>query len=116
MGRVKIVNTLDEFVEIEFDDGKSAEYDFSQLEELDLAYATTVHKSQGSEFKVVVLPIFEGASRLMTKNLLYTAITRARELLVLVGSQNAIVSMINNSTKNNRYSALKEMLVKLDEI
>ena len=116
MGRIKIVNTLDEFVEVEFDDGKSAEYDFSQLEELDLAYATTVHKSQGSEFKVVVLPIFEGASRLMTKNLLYTAITRARELLVLVGSQNAIVSMINNSTKNNRYSALKEMLIKLDEI
>jgi len=73
-----------------FDDEKLVEYDYTILDELEPAYAVTIHKSQGSEFPVVILPVFPGPSVLMTRNLLYTAITRARELVILVGNKDCL--------------------------
>ena len=89
-----------------FDEEKEVEYSFSQLDELKLSYATTVHKSQGSEFKVVIMPIYWGPPMLLTRNLLYTAITRARDLVVLVGEERYLRSMINNNRITKRYSSL----------
>ncbi|WP_069650374.1 ATP-dependent RecD-like DNA helicase [Caloranaerobacter ferrireducens] len=93
-----------------FDDNKKAIYSFSQLDELKLAYATTIHKSQGSEFPVVVMPICWGPPMLLTRNLLYTAITRAKELVVLVGNKKFLYMMINNNRITKRYSGLNKRL------
>ena len=110
IGKITAVDNEAEMVRVVFDDGKEVEYDSVQLEELDLAYATTVHKSQGSEFPVVVIPVFMGGQRLMTRNLLYTAMTRAKEMLVFVGNLSSIEYMVKNLNKKERYSGLKEML------
>ncbi|KPU26439.1 ATPase AAA [Caloranaerobacter sp. TR13] len=98
-----------------FDDNKKAVYSFSQLDELKLAYATTIHKSQGSEFPVVVMPICWGPPMLLTRNLLYTAITRAKELVVLVGNKKFLYMMINNNRITKRYSGLNKRLYKVLE-
>lgn len=89
-----------------FDDEKEVDYEFNQLDELNLAYATTVHKSQGSEFPVVVMPLYWGPPMLLTRNLLYTAITRAKSLVVLVGDERYMYSMIRNNKIAERYSTL----------
>ncbi len=96
-----------------FDDNKEAVYQFSQLDELKLAYATTIHKSQGSEFPVVIIPTFWGPPMLLTRNLLYTAITRAKELVVLVGMEKYLHMMINNNRIAKRYSGLSKRLLKV---
>ena len=107
-----ILEIDDEFgVTVAFDDGKRIVYDFSQLEELDLAYAVTVHKSQGSEYKVVVIPIYNGPQMLLTRNLIYTAITRAKELAVLVGDTETLYRMVDNNRITHRYTALARRLV-----
>ena len=90
-----------------FDDERKVVYDYNFLDELDLAYATTIHKSQGSEFKVVIIPVFMGSPFLMNRNLLYTGITRAKQLVVVVGFQKALMYMINNTNSMERHSALK---------
>jgi exodeoxyribonuclease V alpha subunit len=90
-----------------FDEEKKVVYEQLNFDELDLAYAVTIHKSQGSEFPVVVMPAFMGAPMLMNRNLLYTAITRAKKLVVIVGNQKAIQFMINNNKSFERYSGLK---------
>lgn len=82
------------------------DYDFSQLEELELAYAITIHKSQGSEYPVVILPVYSGPPMLMTRNLLYTAITRAKKLVVLVGLRETVSGMIRNNREISRYTGL----------
>ena len=110
MGRIVAIDEEWEMVRVVFDDGKEVEYDSVQLEELDLAYATTVHKSQGSEFRIVVIPVFMGSQRLMTRNLLYTAMTRAKEMLVFVGNMKCIDYMAKNLNKRERFSGLKGML------
>lgn len=110
MGKITNIDSDLETITVLFDDGKEVDYDSVQAEELDLAYATTVHKSQGSEFKIVVIPVFMGGQRLMTRNLLYTAMTRAREMLVFVGSIKSIEYMVRNLNKKERYSALSDML------
>jgi len=110
IGRIKAVDDDSETVLVEFDDGKEVLYDSVQLEELDHAFATTIHKSQGSEFPIVVIPVFMGGQRLMTRNLLYTAMTRAKELLVFVGNMGSIEYMVRNLNKKERYSGLKLML------
>lgn len=89
-----------------FDDDREVEYSFNQLDELRLAYATTIHKSQGSEFPCVVIPVFSGPPMLLTRNLLYTAITRARDLVVLVGHHRYLNQMIRNNLIRERYSSL----------
>lgn len=107
----KIDNEL-QVINVLFDEEKEVLYDFAQLDELELAYAITVHKSQGSEFDVIIMPVLNGPPMLMTRNLLYTAITRAKKLVVMVGKEECMVSMINNNNESKRYSGLKERLMK----
>ena len=95
---------------MEFDDGRRAVYDSSMLDELEPAYCMSVHKSQGSEFEAVVLPLFSGPPMLMTRNLLYTAVTRAKKLVVLVGRESCVRQMVDNNHILRRYSALTERL------
>ena len=85
-------------------------YNFSQLDEIELAYAVTVHKSQGSEFEAVIMPVCSVIPQLSYRNLLYTAVTRAKSRLILVGTQGQINAMVDNDKKTRRYSALKFML------
>jgi exodeoxyribonuclease V alpha subunit len=89
-----------------FDDGRECSYEFAQTEELQLAYAVSIHKSQGSEFPVVVLPLVGGPPMLLTRNLLYTAITRARKLVVITGREDCIANMVSNNRIHLRYSGL----------
>jgi exodeoxyribonuclease V alpha subunit len=95
---------------IKFED-RCCKYGFEQADELELAYAITTHKSQGSEFRVVILPLFSGSPHLFYRNLLYTAVTRAKEKVIIAGSENAIKTMVENARKALRYSALKEFII-----
>ena len=96
---------------VEFDDGRSADYEAgAQLDELELAYCMSVHKSQGSEFEAVVLPLISGPPMLMTRNLLYTAVTRAKRLVVIVGRGECVTRMVDNNHIDKRYSALEVRL------
>ena len=106
IGYVTAVDTEDHLVTVKYDDDRMVEYDYPLLEELDLAYALSVHKSQGSEFACVVMPVVGGPRMLLTRNLFYTALTRARRLVVLAGSENAIGDMVNNDHIAKRYTAL----------
>ena len=106
MGILKSINEFAETAEVEFEDGRYAEYSFKQLEELDLAYAITIHKSQGSEYPAVILPILSGPRMLMNRNLLYTAVTRARKCVTVVGSEETFREMIRNEKQQKRYSSL----------
>ncbi|HHY81485.1 MAG TPA: ATP-dependent RecD-like DNA helicase [Clostridiales bacterium] len=105
MGFIQDINHEEQTVTVLFDD-KTVVYDFSQLDELELSYAISIHKSQGSEFPVVIIPLISGPPMLMTRNLLYTAVTRAKELVVLVGRDNMIARMISNNHIAKRYSGL----------
>ena len=100
-------------MKIRFDD-RTATYPFSCLDQLSFAYAMTVHKSQGSEFPCVVLSAVDSPRNLLYRNLLYTAVTRARELLVIVGDPRRIDAMIQNRTKTRRFSGLKTLLAQAD--
>ena len=106
MGILKSINDFAETAEVEFEDGRYAEYSFKQLEELELAYAITIHKSQGSEYPAVILPILSGPRMLMNRNLLYTAVTRARKCVTVVGSEETFREMIRNEKQQKRYSSL----------
>ena len=88
-------------------DGRRATYPFEQLDQLELAYAVTVHKSQGSEYRAVVLCLCGGPQMLLTRSVLYTAITRARELLIIVGNEDVVAAMTRNDRRQRRYSGLK---------
>lgn len=116
MGILKEVNEFAETAEVEFEDGRFATYSFKQLEELELAYAITIHKSQGSEYPAVILPILSGPRMLMNRNLLYTAVTRARKCVTVVGSIEEFENMIRNEKQQKRYSALDERIRELDEV
>ena len=96
-----------------FDEDRYVTYDFSQLDELELAYAVTVHKSQGSEFPIVVMPISWFPPVLATRNLLYTAVTRGKQVVVLVGSESRMHAMVDNNRIKMRYSGLKHRLQNL---
>lgn len=109
-GFITDIDEEDRTMKVLFDDDKEVEYEFNQLDELKLAYATTVHKSQGSEFPVVVMPISWGPPMLLTRNLLYTAITRAKNLVVLVGEEKYLSMMIKNNRITKRYSALDKKI------
>lgn len=105
-GYISEIDNEDNTLKVIFDEEKEVEYDYKQLDELMLAYATTVHKAQGSEFPVVIMPISSGPPMLMTRNLFYTAITRARRLVVLVGNERNMQMMIKNNLIAKRYSSL----------
>lgn len=114
IGRIVRISEREETVSVDFD-GKTVDYTPDTLEELDLAYAITVHKSQGSEFRAVILPLLEGADILFTRNLLYTAVTRAKQLLIIIGSPERMSRMIANKTSDKRYSGLKYQMLKAAE-
>ena len=106
IGVITRIDTQMETLTVVFDD-RQADYDFTQLNELEPAYAMTVHKSQGSEYRAVILAAFSGSPYLLSRSVLYTAITRARELLIIVGREEVVAAMTENATKNRRYSGLK---------
>lgn len=113
-GIIKEINSFAEQMTIDFDDGKIVDYPFSQLEELELAYAVTIHKSQGSEYPAVVLPLLGGPQMLLNRNLLYTAVTRAKNCVTLVGSSATISTMINNVNEQQRYSGLMRRIQEME--
>ena len=106
MGIVKEINEFAEIMTVEFEEGKLVEYSFKILDELELAYAITIHKSQGSEYPAVVIPLLNGPRMLMNRNLLYTAVTRARKCVTLVGDENTFLEMEKNVSEQVRYSGL----------
>ena len=105
-GIIRMINEFAELAEVEFEDGRYAQYTFKQLDELELAYAVTIHKSQGSEYPAVIIPSLSGPRMLMNRNLLYTAVTRARKCVTVVGSEETFREMINNEKQQRRYSSL----------
>ena len=107
MGVIKSINNYSETILVHYEDGKEVEYEFNQLEEIELAYATTIHKSQGSEYPVVIIPVLTGPNLLLNRNLLYTAVTRAKKYVILIGSENTIQTMIKNEREIYRYSSLQ---------
>ncbi len=113
IGIVRDVNVFAETLEVEFDEGRRAEYSFKQLEELELAYAITIHKSQGSEYPAVVIPVYPGPRMLMTRNLIYTAVTRARACVCLVGIPEVFQAMVDNAAEQKRYSGLKDRILEI---
>ena len=115
IGRIRSINTFAEQLTVEFDEGKMVDYSFRQLEELELAYAITIHKSQGSEYPAVVVPVHSGPRMLMTRNLIYTAVTRARSCVCLVGIPETFQAMVNNEMEQRRYTGLKARLKEIME-
>lgn len=114
-GIIKEINLFSEHLVVEFDDNRLVDYSFSQLDELELAYAVTIHKSQGSEYPAVVLPILDGPRLLFNRNLLYTAVTRAKSCVVIVGSEKTVKYMIDNKSEQSRFSRLSEQIRELVE-
>ena len=105
-GILREINTFAETVTVEFDERKFVEYSFKQLDELELAYAITIHKAQGSEYPAVIIPLLGGPKMLMNRNLLYTAVTRARRCVTLVGDEKTFEEMENNRMEQSRYTTL----------
>jgi len=110
-GIIEEINFFAETMTISFDEGKLVDYPFRLLEELELAYAITIHKSQGSEYPAVVIPMFQGPRMLMNRNLLYTAVTRAKKCVTIVGDDEVFYTMIQNNSQLKRYSGLKDRLL-----
>ena len=110
MGRVLEINETMSTLLVQFDDGRRVNYPFSGLEELELSYAITIHKSQGSEYPAVILPLLGGPRMLFNRNLLYTGITRARNCVTILGSSETVRNMIDNVSENRRYTALESRI------
>ena len=115
VGYIREIDADEGHMIIIFDDDRFVEYEFDMLDELELAYAITVHKSQGSEFPVVIMPVSWFPPMLATRNLLYTAVTRAKDAAVLVGSADRLTQMVDNDRIVNRYSGLGSVLASLEE-
>ncbi|MEA4970615.1 MAG: ATP-dependent RecD-like DNA helicase [Candidatus Pelethousia sp.] len=116
LGTIMAVDLYEQSVEVLFDDGRAALYEFSMLDELELAYCISIHKSQGSEFPIVLLPVMGGPPLLMTRNLLYTAVTRARKKVYILGRDSALSQMVANNQVKRRYSALCAFLQRQKEL
>jgi exodeoxyribonuclease V alpha subunit len=110
VGIIKDINEWAKTVTVEFEEGRKVVYPFASLDELELAYAITVHKSQGSEYPAVVMPIVDGPRMLMNRNILYTAITRAKKCVTMVGDADVFYSMVDNTSQAKRYSGLKDRI------
>ena len=115
LGMIRSINPYTEVITVEFEEGKFADYTFKQADELELAYATTIHKAQGSEYPAVVIPLLGGPRMLMTRNLLYTAVTRARKCVTIVGSDVTFQAMIGNHIEANRYTTLARRIWEMRE-
>ena len=113
VGFVKEIDEFDQKIVVEYDDGRLVDYLYSQLDELEHAYAITIHKSQGSEYPVVVIPLLTGPAKLLNRNLLYTAVTRASKGVVIVGNIGLVKTMIDNIDEQKRYTTFAERLVEL---
>ncbi len=112
-GVIKEINLFSEHLMVEFEDSRLVDYSFTQLEEIELAYAVTIHKSQGSEYPAVILPILDGPKLLFNRNLLYTAVTRAKNCVTIVGSDSMLRFMIENKNEQSRYSGLCDRIKEL---
>ena len=115
MGIVKEILPFSEQMTVEFDEGRCVTYSFKQLDELELAYAITIHKAQGSEYPAVLLPLLTGPRQLFNRNLLYTAVTRARKCVTVVGSPETFAQMIENENEQKRYSGLLDRIEEFRE-
>ena len=114
MGRIAGVDEEEKIVSVTFDD-RTLDYELSEIDELTLAYALTVHKSQGSEFEAVIMPLLMSHYIMLDRNLLYTAVSRAKKLLVIIGSEKALRYAIRNNKPHLRYTHLMDRIVKLTE-
>ena len=117
-GDCGIIREINEFagtVTVEFDEGKIVEYTGATLEELELAYAITIHKSQGSEYPAVIIPLLNAPRPLLNRNLMYTAVTRARKCVTIVGSENSVNEMIQNESEMKRNSGLVDSIIEMEE-
>lgn len=110
MGIVKEINSYEETMSVEYDEHRVVTYPFEMLDELELAYAITIHKSQGSEYPAVVMPLLSGPRQLYNRNLLYTAVTRAKKCVTIVGSETVFQDMIQNISEQNRNTSLSERI------
>ena len=110
MGIIRKINTYEETVTVEYDEKKLVKYPYNLLDELELAYAITIHKAQGSEYPAVVIPLLSGPRQLFHRNLLYTAITRARKCVTIVGNDQTFQEMIRNTNEHNRNTSLAERI------
>ena len=113
MGVIQEIDLQAEQVEVLFDDYRTVTYSFESLDELELAYAVTIHKSQGSEYPAVVIPVHSGPRMLMTRNLIYTAVTRAKSCVCLVGIPEVFQAMVDNEVEQKRYSGLKDRILEI---
>jgi len=109
-GIIREINEYEGFMTVEFDEQRRVTYPFSQLDEIELAYAITIHKSQGSEYPAVILPLLSGPRMLFNRNLLYTGVTRARKCVTILGSSDTVNQMINNVSQNKRYTSLHDRI------
>lgn len=114
-GNIVAINDISETISVLFDDNRLADYSFAELEDLELAYAITIHKSQGSEYPAVIIPILSGPQLLMNRNLLYTAVTRARKCVFIVGRSAMVTKMIENDHVNKRYSSLETAICSMKD-
>lgn len=110
VGIIQEINDYSSTVSVLYDENRLVQYPFKGLDELELAYAITIHKSQGSEYPAVVMPLLPGPRMLMNRNLLYTAVTRARKCITIVGDENVFYQMVDNTTQQRRYSGLQERI------
>ena len=113
MGIIREINDFAQTISIEFDEGRFVDYPFASLEELELAYAVTIHKSQGSEYPAVILPLLTGPRMLFTRNLLYTAVTRAKKCVMILGSEDTVRGMIGNARQRERFTSLAERILEI---
>ena len=116
IGIIDHINKPSRLIRIIFDDGREAEYSYETLEELELAYAITIHKSQGSEYPVVIMPLLGGPRSLLYRNLLYTGVTRAKDCVVILGSENTVKEMIRCENENRRYTGLAARIGEVEGI
>ncbi len=114
MGIIREINDFAQTILIEFDDGRYVDYPYGNLEELELAYAVTIHKSQGSEYPAVILPLLSGPRMLFNRNLLYTAVTRARKCVMILGSEDTVRGMIGNVRQKERFTSLTERILEIN--
>ena len=109
------IDTYEETVTVEYDEKKLVKYPYNLLDELELAYAITIHKAQGSEYPAVIIPLLQGPRQLYYRNLLYTAVTRARKCVTVIGSESVFQEMIHNTNQQNRNTSLAERIRELNE-